>query len=1047
MKKKKTVLSKLMKVIKITGFSLGGIILVLYVSPYFFKDQINEGIKSIAENYVKTEIEFKDLDISFFNHFPKLTVTLTDSSIKGSTPYQTENLISAKEIALGVDVKTLFDDKIIFNELFITDAAINLKIDSLGRNNFDIVKPSDEVEKEEESSVGLALNNFKIANSNFLYDDQSSKTYLKLDQFDYDGLIDFTENQLTLNAKTDIKNVNFSFDEQKYVKNLPLKGKINSKIDLNNLSFYFTENNLELGQFPFSLKGSLLMPNESKVFDLTISSEKNDLQYIPAIIPEAYQEWAKDVELKGSSTILFTMKGVMSSMTNQNPDIHIDAKIDDGWMNYKKSSSPIKNINLVSTMDLQASDPDKMRVKVENLDFKLLDGTTKTNFTYWAGKTMFSEGIIESSIDLEALKNTTGFNQFDAKEILDMEGSWKGSIVQNAKNPLQEIPTFYLKANLENGYFKMNEMPAALDHINLDLTMKNTDGNIKNTSVLVHKIDAKAMDNYMIGRLELKNLNNFPINADFGAKIHLEDIYKIYPIKNIDMRGDLFVKMKANGTYEPKRKKVPVSNTVVILKNGYIKLHEYPNLPLENITVETHIKSGRGSFNDLSIDVLPIKFTLAGKPFMVNANLKNLNNLDYRIHSKGELNLANIYKLFPIEGLDVDGLIETNFGVKGNNGAPLESFQNKGFVKIQNIKINTKFFPSKFVIKQGDFRFEGSHLTFKDVKARYKKNVFVFDGDVSNYINYALKDNEMLKGTINFKTNRVNIDDFMAFNTESTATNSIAAEEGVVLLPENVELSIKGQAKEVLFKDITLQNFEGDLGLKQGNLELQNTKFNLIGSEFTMNGNYVPTNAKKAKFNFTVKANNFDIQRAYHEITLFRELASAAEKAHGKVSMDYQLEGDLGADMFPKLKTIKGGGDFTLEEIKFLGFKVFNSVAEKTSTDALHDANVKKVTFKTKIENNVITINRTKFKIAGFRPRIEGQVTLDGYMNLGMRLGLPPFGIIGIPIKITGPADTFEVEVGKYHKEDLNETDDEFGEYQKSLEEEKAKQEAAQVKQ
>lgn len=475
-------------------------------------------------------------------------------------------------------------------------------------------------------------------------------------------------------------------------------------------------------------------------------------------------------------------------------------------MNYKKSSLPIKNINLVSTMDLQASDPDKMRVKVENLDFKLLDGTTKTNFTYWAGKTMFSEGIIESSIDLEALKNTTGFNQFDAKEILDMEGSWKGSIVQNAKNPLQEIPTFYLKVNLENGYFKMNEMPAALDHINLDLTMKNTDGNIKNTSVLVHKIDAKAIDNYMIGRLELKNLNNFPINADFGAKIHFEDIYKIYPIKNIDMRGDLFVKMKANGTYEPKRKKVPVSNSVVILKNGYIKLHEYPNLPLENITVETHIKSGRGLFNDLSKDVLPIKFTLAGKPFMVNANLKKLNNLDYRIHSKGELNLANIYKIFPIEGLDVDGLIETSFGVKGNNGAPLESFQNKGFVKIQNIKINTKFFPSKFVIKQGDFRFEGSYLTFKDVKARYKKNVFVFDGNVSNYINYALKDNETLKGTINFKTNRVNIDDFMAFNTESTATNSVVAEEDVVLLPKNVELSIKGQAKEILFKFISKAN-------------------------------------------------------------------------------------------------------------------------------------------------------------------------------------------------------------------------------------------------
>ena len=1046
MKKKKTVLSKLMKVLKITGFSLGGIALVLYVSPYFFKDQINDGIKEIAKDYVKTEITFKHLDISFFNHFPKLTVTLTDSSIKGSAPYQTENLISAKEIALGVDVKTLFSDKIIFNELFIKNANINLKIDSLGKNNFDIMVPSDEVKKEEESSVGLALNDFKISNSNFLYDDKSSTTYLKLDQFDYDGLIDFTNNQLTLDADTEIKNANFSFDNQKYVKNLPLKGEINSKIDLNNLSFYFIENDLELGIFPFSLKGSLLMLNETKIFDLKIFSDKNDLKYIPVIIPEAYQEWAKDVEMEGSSEILFTMKGIMNTATNQNPDIHIEAKIEDGLLNYKKSSTPIKNINLVSTVDLQALDPDKMQVKVENLDFKLLDGSTKTNFTYWSGKTMFSEGVIKSTIDLEAMKNATGFHQFDAKGILDLEGNWKGSIVQNTKNPLQKIPTFYLKANLENGYFKMNEMPAALDHINLDMEMTNKDGNLKNTSILIRQIDAKALDNFILGKLEVKNLKNFPINADFKAKIKLQDIYKIYPIQNIDMRGDLYVQMKANGTYEPKRKKVPVSNSVVILRNGYIRLKDYSDLPLENITVETRIKSGRGSFNDLSIDILPIQFTMAGKPFMVNANLKNLTNLDYRIHSKGELNLADFYKLFPIEGLDIDGIIETNVGLKGNNGAALESLQNRGYVKIQNIKINTKFFPSKFVIKQGEFKFEGARLTFKDVKARYKRNVFVFDGDVSNYINYALKENEVLKGNINFTTNRVNIDDFMAFNSGESSSKSSAA-EGVVLLPTNVELSIKGKAKEVLFKDIILQDFDGDLALNKGFLTLNQTKFEMIGSHFTMNGTYKPVNARKANFSFDVKGKNFDIQRAYKELTLFREMASAAENAYGKVSLDYKLAGDLGADMFPKMKTIKGGGVLTLEDIKFKGFKLFNSVAEKTNTDALHDANVKKIDVKTSIENNVIKIERTKFKIAGFRPRIEGQVTLDGYMNIGMRLGLPPFGIIGIPIKVTGPSDTFEVEVGKYQKEDLDEKDDEFTDYQKSLEEEKLKQEAVQVKQ
>ncbi|SFM77871.1 AsmA protein [Algoriella xinjiangensis] len=1034
-----------MKVVKITGISLGSFALVLYVSPYFFKDSINEGIKDIAKNYIKTDVDFKDLDISFFKHFPNLTVTLSDTSVKGSTPFQTENLISAKEIALGVDLKSLFGDKIIFNELFIQNATINLKVDSLGKNNFDIMVAEEDVKPDNESSASLALKDFKITNSNFLYDDQSSKVYLKLDDFDYDGLIDFTNDVLSLNADTKIKTANFQLDQEKYIKNQPLKGKINSKINLSNMTFDFIENDLELGNFPFTLKGSLKMPDENKVFDLTIFSEKNKLKYVPAIIPEAYQEWAKDVEMQGSSTILFTMKGIMNAETKQNPDIHIEAKIDDGLLNYKKSTSPIKHLNLVSVIDLPALDPDKLRANVEQLSFKLLDGETKTKFVYWAGKTKFSEGEIESSIDLGALKNATGFQKIDAKGVLNLVGDWKGSIASTSKNSLAKIPHFNLKADLQNGYFKMQEMPAALEHINLDLEMMNKDGNVKNTSILVRQIDAKALDNFIFGKLEVKNLKNFPINADFKAKIKLQDIYKIYPVQNIDMRGDLFVQMKANGTYEPKRKKVPVSNSVIILRNGYIRLKDYSDLPLENITVETRIKSGRGSFNDLSIDVLPISFTLAGKPFMVNANLKNLNNLDYRIHSKGELNLADFYKLFPIEGLDVAGIITTNVGLQGKNGAALESLQNKGYVKIQNITINSKFFPSKFLIKQGEFKFEGAHLTFKDVKARYKRNVFMFDGNVSNYINYALKDNETLKGEINFTTNRVKIDDFMAFNSGETSSNSNAA-EGVVLLPTNVELSIKGKAKEVLFKDIILQDFDGDLALNKGFLTLNQTKFDMIGSHFTMNGTYKPINARKANFSFDVKGNNFDIQRAYKELTLFREMVSAAEKAHGKVSLDYKLEGDLGADMFPKMKTIKGGGVLTLEEIQFMGFKMFNSVAEKTSTDALRDAKVSKVKVNSKIENNVITIERTKFKIAGFRPRIEGQVSLDGYVNVGMRLGLPPFGIIGIPIKITGPSDTFEVEVGKYQKEDLDEKDDDFSDYQKSLEVEQAEKEKTTTK-
>lgn len=1020
MKKNKTILSKIGKGLKISGITIGSFALLLYVAPYFFKDSINDGIEKLAKNYVKTEVKFKNIDISFYTSFPQLTVTLNDTSIKGTNPFETENLLSAKEISLGIDLKSLFGDKISFNKLVINQADIRLLTDYLGQNNYNVLVSSDDSTSKEDSSIGLDLDNISIVSSTFLYDDKLSEAYLKFEGFNYNGDLDFKNNVLSLDADAKISKVNFLFEKENYIKNLKLNGKLKTAIDLNSLSFQFNKTELALDQFKFILDGSMRLGEEEKDFDIKLHSVNNDLKYLPKILPESYQEWAKDIEMKGYSELLLTFKGVMNGKLNKNPDLHLGINIKDGFLNYKNSPTPIKNLNLISTIDIPVLDPNQLKVVVEDLTFNLLEGNTKTNFTYWAGDQLYSEGNITSAIDLKALKNATGFKKIDGRGKLDLNGNWKGSLIYDKLGKIQKIPTFNLKGVLANGYLKLDQMPEALDEIHLNAEIINKDGILEHTSVFIHHVDAKSLQNYVEGSFKVDDLKRFPIDADFKAKIKLEDIYRIYPLEGIDLRGDLLVNLKAKGVYDFKTKKIPQSNAVLNLTNGYIRLAEYPNLPLENIKVETHVKSTNGTFKDLAVDILPIQFTLSGKPFMVRANLKNFNSLDYRIFSKGELNLAKIYQLFPIEGLDLEGVIETNFGIQGKEGKDLTGVKNKGFIKIENIKINSEYFPHKFTVKEGTFKFNGKDLVFKDVKARYKKNNFLIDGIFSDYMNFALNDNAILKGQVNFTSNRVNVDDFMAFNSVNSTVSS-----GVVLLPENMNLALTGKVKKVLYRNLNLENFEGELDLNNGTLILKSTNFDMIGSKFSMNGDYKPINAKKAKFNINAKANNFDIQRAYKEIQLFRDLASVAENAYGKVSMDYHLDGYLGADMFPKLKTIKGGGTFVLEDIKFKGFKVFNSVSEKTSVDALYNAKFNQVEVKSEIADNVITIDRTKFKVSGFRLRVEGQVTLDGYMNLGMRLGLPPLGIIGIPIKVTGPSDTFKVEVGKYKEEDLDESDEE----------------------
>jgi AsmA protein len=62
-------------------------------------------------------------------------------------------------------------------------------------------------------------------------------------------------------------------------------------------------------------------------------------------------------------------------------------------------------------------------------------------------------------------------------------------------------------------------------------------------------------------------------------------------------------------------------------------------------------------------------------------------------------------------------------------------------------------------------------------------------------------------------------------------------------------------------------------------------------------------------------------------------------------------------------------------------------------------------------------------RVFGFRPRFEGEASLDGRLNIRFRLGLPPLGIIGIPITITGTMDNPKINMRRSREGDEIVTD------------------------
>src|SRR4029077_6593556 len=91
----------------------------------------------------------------------------------------------------------------------------------------------------------------------------------------------------------------------------------------------------------------------------------------------------------------------------------------------------------------------------------------------------------------------------------------------------------------------------------------------------------------------------------------------------------------------------------------------------------------------------------------------------------------------------------------------------------------------------------------------------------------------------------------------------------------------------------------------------------------------------------------------------------------------------------------------------------------------LKDPDLSKIDMKSSIKNNIITIERIKFKTGGFRIRFEGQTSFDNKVNFKMRIGLPPLGIIGIPLRVTGSSDSPKIKLGKSDSDPLEEKTEE----------------------
>src|SRR5688572_19883648 len=99
------------KTLKITGISLLVLLALAFVIPFIFRDRILRTVKSEINASLLAKVEFTDLSLSLFTHFPKLTIGLENVSVANTGAFAGDTLLSAKSVSASVNLLSLFRDE------------------------------------------------------------------------------------------------------------------------------------------------------------------------------------------------------------------------------------------------------------------------------------------------------------------------------------------------------------------------------------------------------------------------------------------------------------------------------------------------------------------------------------------------------------------------------------------------------------------------------------------------------------------------------------------------------------------------------------------------------------------------------------------------------------------------------------------------------------------------------------------------------------------------------------------------------------------------
>jgi len=595
------------------------------------------------------------------------------------------------------------------------------------------------------------------------------------------------------------------------------------------------------------------------------------------------------------------------------------------------------------------------------------------------------ENSFKSLLSLVPGIYTQDFGSIETKGDLSFTGFVKGTMSDT------QMPAFNMALKVSEAMFRYPDLPTAISNINMDLLVDNKTGVIDNTVIDLKKLHLDFGANPVDARILIENLKDYRMDGNINASLNLAELNKMFPMEGLDMKGAFVINASAKGVYDSIKKIMPAINATMSLSNGYVKSSEFP-LPLEDLRFSSSVQNTSGKMAETLITVKDFGMLMDGEKFTADLILQNLDDYTWDVRANGGIDIEKITKIFPVEGMTLAGKVKADIQTKGKysdlDAGKYDRLPTSGTASLKDFKFNSKDLPYTVTVSQAEAVFDPKKIEIKNTNGTIGKSDFAVSGAINNYIGYLFGNNQTIKGTMNFNSTLLDLNEFMT-ETDAPTTTTESASFGVIPVPENVNFVLHSNLETVKMMDFTITNATGDIIVNDGVANLNGISFNMLGGAFVVNGTYNTKDITHPLYDFGLKIENLSIQQAANSFSIVQTYAPIAGLVSGTFNTDFKVSGELGQDMMPKMNTVNGSGLLKIAQAALTQSKLVAGITSLTKLDNADQVTLKNVVMSATIKDGQLSVKPFDVKFGNYVTNISGSTNLDGSINYLLKMNVP----------------------------------------------------------